>query len=641
MGISLSFSKYKKWVLVILCSVLCCWVLPIGNAEAAMAKGPKWVGNIIAGSVPSNFATYWNQATPENASKWGSVEYSRGSRNWSNTDLIYNYCKTNGFPFKFHTLVWGNQEPSWIGSLSAADQKTAVTNWIQAAGTKYPDADYVDVVNEPLHAPASYRNALGGSGSTGWDWIVWSFEQARKAFPNSKLLINEYGIISDPNATNNYVKIINILKGKGLIDGIGIQCHQFNMDNVSTNTMKSVLNTLGATGLPIYVSELDMTGDDSTQLNRYKEKFPVLYESQYVKGITLWGYIQGSTWISNTHLISTSGQERPALTWLKQYLAAASAAPTNTPTTKPTNTPTQTTNPVVTTKGDLNNDGVINMSDVILLASTFNAVRGDFKYALAYDLNDDGVINMSDVIVIAGNFGEIVAIATSTKAPTTTPTSTKAPTPTPTKAPTPTPVPSSKVTTKVLPLGDSITDGINVPGGYRIKLWKNIANDGLVVDFVGSLSNGPSELGDKNHEGHSGWRIDQIDININSWMDKYNPKIVLLHIGTNDISQKYDLNNAPARLSALIDKICAKLPSGGKLYVASIIPLSYADVKTYNAQIQGIVQNKTNQGKPVYMVDMYSALTVSDLADGVHPNAAGYNKMADVWYKAIKSDLGK
>ncbi len=645
-------SKIKKCILAILCSAaLCCMIMPAGNAEAAMAKGPKWVGNIIAGSVPSNYSTYWNQATPENASKWGSVENSRGNRNWNNVDLIYNYCKTNGFPFKFHTLVWGNQEPSWIGSLSAADQKTAVTNWIQAAGAKYPDAEFVDVVNEPLHAPASYKNAIGGSGSTGWDWIVWSFEQARKAFPNSKLLINEYGIISDPNATNNYVNIINILKSKGLVDGIGIQCHQFNMDNVSTNTMKSVLNTLGATGLPIYVSELDMTGDDTTQLNRYKEKFPVLYESEYVKGITLWGYIQGATWIDNTHLISTSGQERPALTWLKQYLAAVSAAPTATPTTKPTNTstakptntPTSTsilnsTGPIVTTKGDLNNDGVINMADVILLASAFNAVRGDLKYASAYDLNDDGVINMTDVIVVAVNFGKIVTVetATPTKA---TPTPTKAPTPTPTS--TPTPVPSAKVTTKIMPLGDSITDGIFVPGGYRIKLWKNIVNDGFTVDFVGSLSNGPAELGDKNHEGHSGWRIDEIDTNINSWMDTYKPQIVLLHIGTNDISQKYDLNNAPARLGGLVDKICAKLPSGGKLYVASIIPLSYADVKSYNTQIAGIIQSKSNQGKPVYLVDMYSAIAVSDLSDGVHPNAAGYDKMADVWYKAIKSDLGK
>jgi endo-1,4-beta-xylanase len=315
-------SKVRKFITAALClTMLVSMALPTRHTEAAMAQGSKFVGNIIAGNAPSNFATYWNQVTPENGTKWGSVEGSRNSMNWGNADLIYNYSRTNGIPFKFHTLVWGSQEPSWIGSLSAADQKAEVTQWIQAAGQRYPNAEFIDVVNEPLHAPASYRNAIGGSGSTGWDWIVWSFEQARQAFPNAKLLINEYGIIGDPNAANNYVNIINILKSKGLIDGIGIQCHYFNMDTVSVSTMNQVLGILGATGLPIYVSELDMTGDDTTQLNRYKEKFPVLYESQYVKGITLWGYIQGQTWASNTHLISSSGVERPALAWLKQYLA--------------------------------------------------------------------------------------------------------------------------------------------------------------------------------------------------------------------------------------------------------------------------------------------------------------------------------
>ncbi|MDP4180933.1 MAG: endo-1,4-beta-xylanase, partial [Bacillota bacterium] len=337
-------TKTRKIISAVLfMTMMLCMLLTTKTADAAMAKGSKWVGNIIAGSVPANFGTYWNQVTPENGTKWGSVEGSRGNMNWGNADTIYNYAKNNGIPFKFHTLVWGSQYPSWITSLSEADQKAEVLEWIQAAGKKYPKADFVDVVNEPLHSPAPFRNAIGGSGSTGWDWIVWSFEQARQAFPNSKLLINDYGIIGDTNAANNYVKIINILKGKGLIDGIGIQCHQFNMDTVSVSTMKNVLNILGATGLPVYVSELDMTGaDDTTQLNRYKEKFPVLYESPYVKGITLWGYQYKATWIDNTWLMNSSGGERSALTWLKQYLASASPEPSNSPANTPTNTPIPT-----------------------------------------------------------------------------------------------------------------------------------------------------------------------------------------------------------------------------------------------------------------------------------------------------------
>jgi lysophospholipase L1-like esterase len=194
---------------------------------------------------------------------------------------------------------------------------------------------------------------------------------------------------------------------------------------------------------------------------------------------------------------------------------------------------------------------------------------------------------------------------------------------------------------KVMPLGDSITDGNQVPGGYRIGLWQRFTANGYKVDFVGSLFNGPASLGDHDHEGHSGWRIDQIDANIVGWLNTYQPHTVLLHIGTNDISQNYDLPNAPNRLSALIDHITNTLPSA-EVFVAQIIPLSYdtTQLRAYNAAIPGIVQSKVSAGKHVHLVDMYDALTTADLADGVHPNAGGYDKMAAVWYSALLSVPG-
>lgn len=72
------------------------------------------------------------------------------------------------------------------------------------------------------------------------------------------------------------------------------------------------------------------------------------------------------------------------------------------------------------------------------------------------------------------------------------------------------PVPSvAAAPVRVMPLGDSITDGYNVPGGYRIELEDLLVSRGQPVDFVGSLSNGPASLADRDHEGHSGWRIDR------------------------------------------------------------------------------------------------------------------------------------
>jgi lysophospholipase L1-like esterase len=202
------------------------------------------------------------------------------------------------------------------------------------------------------------------------------------------------------------------------------------------------------------------------------------------------------------------------------------------------------------------------------------------------------------------------------------------------------PAPAAGV--KVMPLGDSITDGVGMPngGGYRIDLWQKLVAGGYSIDFVGSLVNGPSSLGDRDHEGHSGWTIAQIDANIVSWLRTYAPRTILLHIGTNDM---YGGNpaGAPQRLSALIDKITAQSPNT-ELFVATIIPMSSADatVRTFNAAIPGIVQSNVNAGKHVHLVDMYRALTTADLGDGVHPNAGGYSKMATVWYDALRAVPG-
>jgi endo-1,4-beta-xylanase len=299
--------------------MFCALVLGAYSASPLAAGQSKWLGNIIPGSVPANWDTYWNQATSENGCKWGTVQGGGAtSFNWGECDVAYNHCQTKGIPFKYHTFVWGSQEPGFIGGYS--DQKGAVTNLIKNAAARYKP-QFIDVVNEALHAPSNIRNALGGSGSTGWDWIVTSFELARSNFGSSKLLINDYGIVNDGGAVTRYLGIITILKGKSLLDGIGIQCHQFNVNTLAAATITSNVNSLGATGLPVYPSELDINGNsEQDQASIYQRVFPALWTNTYIKGITLWGYITGQTWKDGTGIVDSGGRERAAMTWLKGYL---------------------------------------------------------------------------------------------------------------------------------------------------------------------------------------------------------------------------------------------------------------------------------------------------------------------------------
>jgi endo-1,4-beta-xylanase len=310
--------KSLKWFTWASCGAA---LFMVANANAQIANGKsKFLGNIIANDVPGNFSTYWNQVTPENGTKWGEVEGTRNQMNWTAADRAYNFARANGYKFKFHTFVWGSQEPGWISSLSQADQRAEIEQYMSLACQRYPNIDFIDVVNEPLHAPSNIRTALGGAGATGWDWVIWSFQKARQYCPNAKLHLNDYGIINDSNAIGNYKVIIKLLKDRGLIDGVGMQNHLFNIDDLDPNLMRQNLALLVQAGVPIYSTEWDMSGDDAQQLARYKAKFPIIWESPNVAGVTLWGYREGATWRSGTHLIRADGSERPAMTWLKSYI---------------------------------------------------------------------------------------------------------------------------------------------------------------------------------------------------------------------------------------------------------------------------------------------------------------------------------
>jgi endo-1,4-beta-xylanase len=302
-------------------------------AHAQMATGKaKFVGNVVGSSVPSNFSTYWNQITPENATKWGSVEGTQNVMNWAQADTAYNYAQSHGYKFKFHTLVWGSQFPGWLTGLTQTQQRAEIEQWISLAGQHFPNAWAVDVVNEPTKTPLPWKAALGGDGATGWDWVITSYQLARTAFPNAKLFINEYGTENDPNARNQYKTIINLLKARGLIDGIGIQSHYFNIDSMTGSAVTAMLNDYATLGLDLYVSEMDIIGNstDAGQLAKYQDVFPAFWNHASVKGFTLWGYIVGQTWRDGTGLVTTAGVERPALTWLKGFVSGQTGPGTDT-----------------------------------------------------------------------------------------------------------------------------------------------------------------------------------------------------------------------------------------------------------------------------------------------------------------------
>jgi len=292
----------------------------------------KFLGNITTsynvdyGS--EKFYQLWNQITPENESKWDQIEgSSRGSFNWTNCDRAFNYAKQHNFPFKFHTLIWGSQYPRWMDNLSTAEQYKAIVEWMDAIKNHYPNLQLIDVVNEAVagHAPAPYRAALGGEGKTGYDWIIKAFEMAHERWPDAILIYNDYNTFQWNR--QQFIDLVKVLRDAGApIDAYGCQSHD--LTDYSKSTFKSAMAEIqNSLKIPMYITEYDIgTSDDNLQLQRFKEQLPLMWEADYCAGVTLWGYIYGKTWTTdgNSGLIK-DGNDRPAMTWLREYMATDAA----------------------------------------------------------------------------------------------------------------------------------------------------------------------------------------------------------------------------------------------------------------------------------------------------------------------------
>jgi endo-1,4-beta-xylanase len=297
--------------------------------QAPLAVGStKYLGMVCCGGQRPFLENYFNQIVPENAGKWGSVESVRDEYNWTAADEALALAEANGFPFRFHVLLWGSQQPDWIETLPPEEQLMEIREWFEAVNERYgARLTFLEVANEFDNQPPTaqyegkYTEALGGAGESGLDWVLNGFRMAREIFPPSvKLMLNEYSVINNDERTARYIALVERLKQENLIDAIGEQGHAFSTTG-DVQPMLDRINQLGATGLPLYITEMDIDGPPAQQLIDYQRIFAPIWENQYVQGITLWGYREGM-WRTQQQatLVYPNGAEKPALRWLKGYL---------------------------------------------------------------------------------------------------------------------------------------------------------------------------------------------------------------------------------------------------------------------------------------------------------------------------------
>ena len=321
-------------------------------AGPGLADGAaKFVGNITTrGQVRSDFTQLWNQITAENECKWASIEGSRGRYNWGGCDAAFNWAKNNGGHFKFHALVWGSQYPNWLNGLSADETKKAITAWMDAVKDHYPELEMIDVVNEAIKAGGKYHSNYGSQGGNNivaalggdngnYEFVQTAFKMARERWPEAILIYNDYNTVQW-NKNEGIDLIQKLKKGGAPVDAYGLQAHDMMSQGggqggtggggscLSINTLKSTIEEIwNKTEIPLFISEYDIfTSDDNVQKKCYSEQISYFMENEHIAGITIWGYIYGATWNDGTSGIIKDNKDRPAMTWLKEYLASNKGA---------------------------------------------------------------------------------------------------------------------------------------------------------------------------------------------------------------------------------------------------------------------------------------------------------------------------
>ena len=278
-----------------------------------------------------------NMIVAENEMKWQIIHPRRGdaspSYNFGPADAIVSFARANGMKVRGHTLVMHQQTPAWVffqpsegsGVTLKAEVLARMKGHIETLLAHFRGKVYCwDVVNEALSGePGIWRTdspwyRAAGSDDDGDgvpDYIVKAFEFARAADPSVKLFYNDYGIESGAKLDAAY-GLAQVLKAKGLIDGVGIQGH-WSIYSPDAETVRRAIRRFTSLKVEVQITELDLSvfrwGDSSSlsalpadleekQAARYGELFRVFREESaggLLTGVTFWGIADDDTWLDN------------------------------------------------------------------------------------------------------------------------------------------------------------------------------------------------------------------------------------------------------------------------------------------------------------------------------------------------------
>lgn len=294
------------------------------------------------GTYNNTLAREFNGVVGENAMKWDGLQAVRGTFTFAGADAMVNFAQQNDMIVRGHTFVWHQQSgfaatmPAQATVQATRDtmfkvMKTHITTVMTHFKGKIHEWD---IVNEAVaRDSAGMRLGTGTSSSFwslrtdaanhDWDFVDSAYTYARLADPAAFLVYNDYDCEGMGKKSNLVFTLVSRLKAKGLIDGVGLQCH-FYVPGTSTGSngafsaseMAANLKRLAELGLRISLTEIDFrvptpptSAHLAAQRDAYETLLGICLANPNCKNFFLWGLNDGSSWIPGQY----AGQGAPLL----------------------------------------------------------------------------------------------------------------------------------------------------------------------------------------------------------------------------------------------------------------------------------------------------------------------------------------
>lgn len=280
----------------------------------------------LTGAHGQLLTKHFNSVTAENSMKWGLIHPTEAIYDFAPADAVVDFAVANGMQARGHTLVWHEQNPSWL-FIDANGQPMTPTPANKALLLQRLDAHIRavvghfgnklqswDVVNEVID-----QSQIDGFRRSPWfqicgpEYIDKAFQVARQAAPNAKLYINDYETTT-PAKRAFLLALVRDLKNRGIpVDGVGHQLHS----DIESPSAASVIETIdlfsAIPGIDNQVTEMDVSIYDNwtqtydavprgilrRQGYRYRDLFGAFRQLQgKISSVTLWGLADDNTWLS-------------------------------------------------------------------------------------------------------------------------------------------------------------------------------------------------------------------------------------------------------------------------------------------------------------------------------------------------------